>query len=225
MQHSVSLIEFKNATISNGSKEILKNVNLKLGEAEFCYLVGQTGSGKSSFLKTIYAENPLLAGEAKVLGTNLQSIKKQEISGLRRKMGLIFQEFQLFHEWSVARNLAYVLSVTDWKDKALMRNRIEEVLISVGLDHKMKELVHNLSGGEQQRVAIARAILNQPQIIIADEPTANLDPETSDSILHVLKDVALTNSAAVIVATHDNRIIEKFPARKFRCSDNRMEEI
>lgn len=221
---SPPLIEFKNATISNGSKSILHHVDLKLGIAEFCYLVGATGSGKSSFLRSIYAENKILDGSAMVLDFDLRNLKRSEMPSLRRKMGMVFQEFQLFQEWSVARNLAYVLSVTGWKEKNKMQDRIDEVLMSVQLEDKTKEMVHNLSGGEQQRLAIARAILNKPQIIIADEPTGNLDPETSDSILFLLRDIALQNNSAIILATHDKRIIEKFPARIFLCKDGRMIE-
>lgn len=220
-----SLLQFQNASISNGTSLVLDEVNIRLGKAEFCYIIGKTGSGKSSFLKTIYAENKLLSGVGNVLDYELNNIKRDEVPKLRRKMGMIFQQFQLFHQWTVGRNLAYVLSVTDWSDKKKIRNRIEEVLSSVGLENKIKEHVHNLSGGEQQRVAIARAILNEPKIIIADEPTGNLDPDTSDSILFLLRDIALQNSAAVIVATHDQRIINKFPARIFRCFDKKMKEV
>ena len=218
------LIEFRNATIGNGSYKVLEHVDLKLGEAEFCYLVGKTGSGKSSFLKTIYAENRLIEGDGFVLGQSLKSMKRKDIPALRRQLGMVFQSFQLFQEWSVARNLAYVLSVTGWKEKSKMQARIEEVLIAVSLMPKMKELVHNLSGGEQQRVAIARALLNNPKIIIADEPTGNLDPETSDQILYLLRDLALEQGTAILVATHDQRILNKFPARIFHFRNETIEE-
>lgn len=224
MNNTEYLVDFRQAKISNGATAILDQVDMQLGEAEFCYLVGHTGSGKTSLLKTLYAEHGLLAGKASVLGVDLASLPRKEIPALRRKIGMIFQSFQLFQEWTVGRNLAYVLTVTGWKDKKKIRSRIEDVLSSVGLSPKIKEPVHNLSGGEQQRVAIARALLNEPKIIIADEPTGNLDPETSDQILYLLRDIALENSAAVIVATHDQRIINKFPARVFRFHDGRVVE-
>ncbi len=219
------LLSFRDATISNGAYDVLESVHLQLAKAEFCYLIGETGSGKSSLLKTVYADNALKKGKGMVLGHDLRNLSRQEIPQMRRKMGMIFQDFQLFHEWSVARNLAYVLSVTGWKEKSKMQNRIEEVLMAVGLEEKEKQLVYSLSGGEQQRLAIARAILNKPQMIIADEPTGNLDPDTSDAILFLLRDVALANSAAILVATHDQRILDKFPARVFRCHHKELLEL
>lgn len=224
MKRQEASINYSKASISSGSQTILSDVNFRLTKAESCYIVGETGSGKSSFLKSIYAEESILSGEANVLGHDLTNIKRSEIPKLRRKMGIIFQEFQLFQEWSVARNLAYVLSVTDWKDKNLMQNRIDEVLTAVDLHEKMKEPVHKLSGGEQQRVAIARAILNQPKIIVADEPTANLDPNSSDAIINLLREVAFQQDALIIIATHDQRIIQKFPARLFRCHHGKLQE-
>lgn len=225
MTNQNTLLSLRDADISNGKFKVLESVNMNLGKAEFCYLVGETGSGKSSLLKTVYADYKLLGGKGFVLGHDLTKLTRQELPNMRRKMGMVFQEFQLFHEWSVARNLAYVLSVTGWRDKSKMQNRIEEVLMSVGMEDKEKQMVHTLSGGEQQRLAIARAILNKPQMIIADEPTGNLDPETSDSILFLLRDVALANSAAILVATHDQRIIDKFPARIFRCHQKKLVEL
>ena len=224
MKRPEALIEFSKASISNGTEAILSEVNFRLSKAESCYIVGETGSGKSSFLKSIYAEEQVLKGKAQVLGHDIVNIKQSEIPTLRRKMGIIFQEFQLFQEWSVARNLAYVLSVTDWKDKQRMQNRIDEVLMAVGLHHKDKEPIHRLSGGEQQRVAIARAILNHPKIIVADEPTANLDKHAADSIIRLLKQIAIQEDAIIIIATHDERLIEKFPARVFRCYKGRLQE-
>ena len=223
--NSKQLLSFDDVSISNGANNVLENVNLQLVQADFCYLIGQTGSGKSSLLKTVYADIPVAGGYAQVLGYDLLTLKRAELPTLRRKMGIIFQEFQLFQEWSVARNLAFVLGVTGWKEKAKMQTRIEEVLMAVGLSDKEKQMVHTLSGGEQQRVAIARAILNKPEIIVADEPTGNLDPDTSDSILFLLRDIALEHGTAIMVATHDQRIINKFPARVFRCHDSRLEEV
>jgi cell division transport system ATP-binding protein len=192
---------------------ILEGVSLKLHEAEFCYLVGKTGSGKTSFIRTLYGENKLSSGEVNILDHKLSELKKRDIPVLRRKLGMVFQSFQLFSEWTVARNLAYVLSVTEWKDKDKIRNRIEDVLGQVDLLSKINDKVYHLSGGEKQRVAIARALLNQPKIILADEPTGNLDAETSDDILFLLRDVAMANGTSIILATHDQRVLEKFPAR------------
>ncbi len=218
------LLEIEDATISNGKEEILSRVSLRLHEAEFCYLIGKTGSGKTSFIRTLYAENKLLSGHASVLGHDLMNLKRKEIPDLRRKLGMIFQSFQLFQEWSVARNLAYVLSVTGWKDTAEMEARIKDVLSQVGLLDKMNEHVFYLSGGEKQRVAIARALLNKPQIILADEPTGNLDAETSDDILFLLRDVAMSNGTTIILATHDQRVLEKFPARMLMFKDGQVRE-
>lgn len=219
------VIDFQQAEISNGNQTVLQDVDIQLMQAEFCYLVGKTGSGKSSLLKTMYAENKLVSGKAKVLDYDLSQIKRAQIPGLRRQMGMVFQSFQLFKEWTVGRNLAYVLSVTGWRDKDKMSERIQSVLASVGLESKMKTLCYELSGGEQQRVAIARAILNEPKIIIADEPTGNLDPDTSDQVLEVLRETALANSATVLIATHDQRIIEKFPSRILQFEQGRVRSI
>ncbi len=218
------LLNIESAGISNGADLILDNVDLHLHEAEFCYLVGKTGSGKTSFIRTLYAENKLHSGTANILGYDLSSISRKEIPQLRRKLGMIFQSFQLFPEWTVARNLAYVLSVTGWKDKEEIRARIEELLMMVGLTSKINEKVFLLSGGEKQRVAIARALLNEPKIILADEPTGNLDAETSDDILLLLRDVAINNGTSIILATHDQRVIEKFPARTLKFIDGSVVE-
>ncbi len=221
---SESLMEIESANISNGVEVILEDVNLKLHEAEFCYLVGKTGSGKTSFIRTLYGENKLGSGEVKILGHQMSTIKKKEVPVLRRKLGMIFQSFQLFPEWTVARNLAYVLSVTEWKDKDKIRARIEDVLGQVGLTSKINDQVYHLSGGEKQRVAIARALLNEPKIILADEPTGNLDAETSDDILFLLRDVAMANGTSIILATHDQRVLEKFPARMLHFNAGRVTE-
>lgn len=221
---SECLLEIEGASISNGADLLLDDVNLKLHESEFCYLVGKTGTGKTSFIRTLYAENKLEKGEINILGHNLKGIKKKNIPMLRRKLGMIFQSFQLFPEWTVARNLAYVLSVTEWKDKEKIKNRIEDVLGQVGLLDKINDKVYHLSGGEKQRVAIARALLNEPKIILADEPTGNLDAETSDEILFLLRDVAMANGTSIILATHDQRVIEKFPARMLMFQEGKIIE-
>lgn len=218
-------VDLKGAEIKNGGKSILKNVDLRLTSSEFCYLIGRTGSGKSSLLKSLYAELPIQQGQANILGINLVDLNKKNIPHLRRQLGMIFQDFQLFKEWSVARNLSYVLKVTGWKDIKAMEAQILKVLRAVSMEKKAKEMVHNLSGGEQQRIAIARAILNNPKLIIADEPTGNLDPETSDNIFFLLRDIALEYGTTILVATHDHRIIEKFPARVFKCENQQLIEV
>jgi cell division transport system ATP-binding protein len=221
---SEKLLELENVGISNGKELILENVNLNVHEAEFCYLVGKTGTGKTSLIRTLYAENKLYSGNASILGHDLSSIKRKDIPVLRRKLGMVFQSFQLFPEWTVARNLAYVLSVTGWKDTDKIKTRIEEVLMQVGLSPKINDMVFHLSGGEKQRVAIARALLNKPKIILADEPTGNLDAETSDAILFLLRDIALNNGTSIILATHDQRVIDKFPARMLRFYEGTVHE-
>lgn len=218
-------VDLKGAEITNGRKSILKNVDLRLTSSEFCYLIGRTGTGKSSLLKSLYAELPIHQGQASILGIDLVNISRKHIPHLRRQLGMIFQDFQLFKEWSVARNLSYVLKVTGWKDIKAMEAQILKVLRAVSMEKKAKEMVHNLSGGEQQRIAIARAILNNPQLIIADEPTGNLDLETSDSIFFLLRNIALQYGTTVLVATHDHRIIKKFPARVFKCENKSLSEV
>ena len=202
---------------------ILNDVGISIYPGEFCYLIGKTGSGKSSFLKTIYGELPLKAGKGKVVDFDLTTLRLKQIPHLRRRMGMVFQDFNLLSDRSVEENLLYVLKATSWKDKALMRKRVDEVLTSVGLPFIGHKNIHELSGGEQQRVAIARALLNHPQLIIADEPTGNLDPDTSDEIVKLLQSLC-TNGTAVLFATHDYRIIEQFPGRIIKCSEGSLKE-
>jgi len=219
------VIDIKNVSIEQEYHLVLKNINFELAKAETCYLVGKSGSGKSSLLKAIYGAIPIKEGSAKVLDYDLRTIKRDQLPDLRRSLGMIFQDFNLFHKWSVASNLSFVLVATDWRDKAAIRQRVEEVLNDVGLIKYFNHKVHQLSGGEQQRLAIARAIINKPQLIIADEPTGNLDPETSDEILYLLNRVSKQNHSAMILATHDYRLIEKFPARIFKCDDQNIFEV
>lgn len=219
------IVDFKDVTIEQSGVSILRDVNFELAEAEAVYLVGKSGSGKSSLLKAIYAEAQITQGSARILDYDLRKIKRTQVPDLRRNLGMIFQDFMLFKQWTVANNLSFVLTATDWRDKNKIRQRVEEVLSEVNLLHYFNQKVFQLSGGEQQRLAIARAILNKPSLIVADEPTGNLDPETSDEILYLLNKVSKDHKTAVIVATHDYRLIDKFPARIFRCEGNNIQEI
>ncbi|HMP30494.1 MAG TPA: ATP-binding cassette domain-containing protein [Saprospiraceae bacterium] len=219
------IVDFKNVTVEQSGVSILRDVNFELAEAESVYLVGKSGSGKSSLLKAIYAEAAITNGTARILNYDLRSIKRAQVPDLRRNLGMIFQDFMLFKQWTVANNLSFVLSATDWRDKNKIRQRVEEVLTEVNLLHYFNQKVFQLSGGEQQRLAIARSILNKPSLIVADEPTGNLDPDTSDEILYLLNKVSKDHKTAVILATHDYRLIDKFPARIFRCHDNNIHEI
>ena len=200
---------------------VLSNVNLSIEKGEFAYLIGKTGSGKSSLLKTMYAELPVIDGEATVAEYNLKLLKRQEIPFLRRRLGIIFQDFQLLEDRSVSDNLTFVLRATGWTDRKLIEMRIQEVLVQVGLVAKGYKMPHQLSGGEQQRVAIARSLLNEPEVILADEPTGNLDPETSNGILRLLMNIS-ENGQAVIMATHNYNLIYKFPARIIKCEEGTL---
>jgi cell division transport system ATP-binding protein len=203
---------------------VLSNINFSVGKGEFLYLVGKVGSGKTSVIKTLNAQIPLKNGTGIVAGFNLSKLKKKDIPLLRRKLGIVFQDFQLLTDRSVHANLEFVLKATGWKNKADIDSRIAEVLEKVGLDTKGYKMPHQLSGGEQQRVVIGRALLNDPEIILADEPTGNLDPETSEGIIKLLKDISSTGRA-VIIATHNYTILKKFPARTVRCDENKLIEV
>jgi cell division transport system ATP-binding protein len=225
MLRTKNIIDLNNVSITNGEHVIFKGLNFELVEAEFCYIVGESGSGKSSLLKSLYAELPIQAGEAYILETDLRTITTKDIPFLRRKIGMVFQDFQLFQRWTAYDNLDFVLKATDWNNAGDRRNRIEEVMSLVNLSEKTDRKVYTLSGGEQQRLAIARAILNKPQILIADEPTGNLDPESSDKILYLIAELASSHRMAVLFATHDQRILNKFQARIFRCEKGQLIEI
>ena len=218
------VITISNAQIYQQQKLILKNVWLNLEETEFAYLIGKTGSGKSSLLKTLYGEILLKEGEGMVAGYNLKRLTKQEIPFLRRKIGIVFQDFQLLTDRSVYENLYFVLQATDWKNKAEMDSRINEVLEMVGLYTKSFKMPFELSGGEQQRLVIARALLNKPAVILADEPTGNLDPETSNGIMELLHQIA-KNGTAILMATHDYRLISKYPGRIISCEKGTISEM
>jgi cell division transport system ATP-binding protein len=218
------IIELSGCSIWQQDHLVLTNVNLSISKGEFIYLVGRVGSGKSSLIKTLNAQLPLKEGIGLVAGYNLSKLKKREIPYLRRKIGIVFQDFQLLTDRSVNANLEFVLKATGWKNKHEIDTRIGEVLDKVGLGLKGYKMPHQLSGGEQQRVVIGRALLNDPDIILADEPTGNLDPETSEGILKLLTDISKTGRA-VIVATHNYTLLKKFTAKTIKCEDGKLVEI
>ncbi len=219
-----AIVDIRDAKIVNSKVTILNKVDLKLAAGEFVYLIGKTGSGKSSLLKTLYGELKIGTGSGKVCGFTLEKLKKSEIPYLRRKLGIVFQDFELLMDRTVYENLLFVLKATGWKDKKKMEERINEVLEHVELGAKGYKMPHELSGGEQQRVVISRALLNSPTLLLADEPTGNLDPETSQNILRLLQSIA-SEGTSIIMATHDYTVMEKFPARTISCEDQRVKEI
>ena len=219
-----TIIEFTNCTIWQQDHLVLSDVNFKVDKGEFVYLVGKVGSGKTSLIKTINAQVPLKEGEAVVAGHNLRNIKQREIPLLRRRLGIVFQDFQLLIDRSVFDNLEFVLKATGWNNKDEIRKRITEVLNKVGLGLAGHKMPHQLSGGEQQRVVIGRALLNDPDIILADEPTGNLDPDTSEGIVKLLMEISRTGRA-VIVATHNYTLLKKFHSRTLKCDDIRLVEV
>ena len=217
------LIKFKNVDICQEVQLVLKDVNLEVNKGKFIYLIGKVGSGKSSLLKSFYNELPIKTGEAKIFDYNLVNIKRKEVPYLRRKLGIVFQDFQLLIDRSVHANLEFVLRATGWKKKHDIENRIKEVLKHVGMENKGYKMPHELSGGEQQRIVIARALLNSPQIILADEPTGNLDPQTGDQIMQLLYNIR-EEGTTVIMATHNLKWIECYPGRVLKCEDGRLVE-
>lgn len=221
MSEPIVLIE--QANIFQSKNLVLNNVNLRIDKGEFIYLIGKTGSGKSSLLKTIYGDVELLEGKAHVAGFELNHIREKQIPFLRRKLGIVFQDFQLLTDRSVNANLYFVLQATGWKDKAKIKDKIAEVLDKVGLSTKGFKMPHELSGGEQQRVVIARALLNDPELILADEPTGNLDPETSEEIIRLLQNIS-SSGRAVLMATHNYALMDKFPARTIKCEGGKLLE-
>ena len=221
------LIDYQKVSIYQADKCVLKEINFHVDEGEFTYLIGKVGSGKSSLLKTLYCELDLVEGEtekAEILGRDLKTIKRKEIPALRKELGIIFQDFQLLHDRTVRKNFEFVLKATGWKDKKARNKRIEEVLNEVGMIEKIDKLPHELSGGEQQRIAIARALLNNPKIIIADEPTGNLDPETASNIVNLLKEIT-QQGTAVVMTTHNIPMLDKFPGIVYRCKDGELHEV
>lgn len=221
MEEKQYVIQYENVALSF-DKTVLRNVNLEILKGEFVYLIGKTGSGKSSLLRSIYADVPIDEGAARVCGFDLNKLKKSQIPLLRRKLGIVFQDFQLLKDRSVYDNLAFVLKATGWKDKKAMRERILQALDDVGLLTKTDEQACDLSEGEMQRVAIARAIVNQPELILADEPTGNLDPITSEEIVDLLMHINKKHGTTVLMATHDYIVIDKFRSRVIACEDGKI---
>lgn len=219
-----TIIEFQNASIFQDDYLVLSDVSFKVNRGEFVYLIGRVGSGKTSLIKTINAELPLKEGTADVAGFQLDKLRMKSVPNLRRKLGIVFQDFQLLIDRSVRDNLLFVLKATGWKNQTDIDARINEVLEKTGLEYKHYKMPHQLSGGEQQRVVIARALLNNPDIILADEPTGNLDPETSESIIKILFEIS-NSGRAVIMATHNYTLLKKFSARTLKCEDGKLSEL
>lgn len=217
------LIVYKGVDINQQELGVLNNVNFELKKGEFVYLIGKVGSGKSTFLKTIYGELDICGGEAYVLGHDMRTIKQKDVAGLRRKLGIVFQDFQLLTDRTVYDNLDFVLRATGWKQRVDRENRIDEVLRLVGMENKGYKMPNELSGGEQQRIVIARAILNKPEIILADEPTGNLDVETGRNIVSLLREICLQGSA-IIMTTHNLNLLTEFPGKVYRCEQRHLNE-
>lgn len=223
MFSSEPVVRVKDAHVFQDTNTILSDVSFEIEKGEFVYLVGRTGSGKSSLLKTLYADLPLRMGDIQVCGYNIRGIKGSQVPMLRRRLGIIFQDFQLFHDRTVGENLLFVMKATGWRDSSKMRARLTEVLMQVGLGSVEKKMPHQLSGGEQQRVVIARALVNEPQILLADEPTGNLDPDVAFGIMKVFQQINKSGTA-VLMATHSYGLIEKFPARILKCDSGKVKD-
>lgn len=219
-----ALITYSNVDVNQQELCVLSDVNLNLCKGEFVYLIGKVGSGKTSLLKTIYGELDVKSGDAEVLGYNMKTIKRKHIPQLRRRLGIVFQDFQLLTDRTVYDNLRFVLRATGWKEKAQIDERISEVLKLVGMDNKGYKLPNELSGGEQQRIVIARAVLNSPDIILADEPTGNLDVETGKAIVELLQEIS-RQGALVVMTTHNLQLLHDYPGRVFRCEDHKLTEL
>ncbi len=225
MSQSTPIIELIDATIVNGESPVVFGLNMSVCSGDFVYIIGKVGSGKTSVIRTIIAENPLTKGIGTVCGFDLKTIKDKEIPMLRRKMGIVFQDFQLLMDRNVRSNLEFVLRSTGWKDRAEIAGRIDKVLKDVGMEDKKYKMPYKLSGGEQQRIAIARALLNDPEVIIADEPTGNLDKDTADGIMRLLRRInGEENGTAVIMVTHNNAIVDSYPGRVFVCGGEKCTE-
>jgi cell division transport system ATP-binding protein len=221
---SEPILFLRNVTIYQEEKIILSNINLEVNHGEFIYIIGKTGSGKSSFMKTLYADMPLTEGQASIVNFDLATLKEDDIPYLRRKIGIVFQDFKLLPDRTVNENMLFVLKATGWTDATEMQNKINEVLDKVDMKTFASKMPHQLSGGEQQRVAIARALLNDPELILADEPTGNLDPQTSVEVLEVLRKIN-ANGKTVIMATHDYALLMKFPSKTLKCEDEAIFEV
>lgn len=218
------ILQLKDASIFQGDSLVLSKVNIEINKGDFVYLIGKTGSGKSSFMKTLYGDLPLTQGEGHIVDYNLKTLKEKDIPFLRRKLGVVFQDFKLLTDRTVNDNLLFVLKATGWKDKTETTARIEEVLTKVNMKTKGFKYPHELSGGEQQRIAIARALLNNPELILADEPTGNLDPQTSIEVMEVLQDIN-KNGNTILMATHDYALLLKYPSKTLKCDDNQVFEV
>ena len=224
MIEKTNIVEIENATIFHHYKTILNNVSLKLNKGDFIYIIGKTGSGKSSLLKTLYSDIPLKMGKITIDGDEINKIKKSQLPYLRRKIGIVFQDFQLFQDRNAYENIKFVMDSTSWKDKTKINNRINYLLEKVGLANKLKNYPYELSGGEQQRLVIARALVNEPKLIIADEPTGNLDPEIAENILKLLIDIN-NSGTTIIMSTHNYNLIKKYKKKTYQCIDGNFEEI
>ncbi|MBD0824322.1 cell division ATP-binding protein FtsE [Aestuariibaculum marinum] len=218
------ILQLKDASIFQGESLVLSNINVEINKGDFVYLIGKTGTGKSSFMKTLYGDLPLTKGEGHIVDFNLNGLKEKDIPYLRRKLGVVFQDFKLLTDRTINDNLLFVLKATGWKDKQEMTTRIEEVLTKVGMSTKGFKFPHELSGGEQQRIAIARALLNNPELILADEPTGNLDPQTSIEVMEVLQDIN-KNGNTILMATHDYALLLKYPSKTLKCDENQVYEV
>ena len=221
---SESILTLKDASIFQKENLVLSNINLTLNKGEFVYLIGKTGAGKSSFMKTLYADLPLQKGEGSIVGYDLNALKEKEIPFLRRKLGVVFQDFKLLTDRTIFDNLEFVLKATGWKDKTERKTKIEAVLTKVNMQTKGFKYPHQISGGEQQRVAIARALLNNPELILADEPTGNLDPQTSIEIMEVLRDINAQGNT-ILMATHDYSMILRYPSKTLKLEDQKLFEV
>lgn len=221
---SQPVLELKNAAIYQRESLILSEVDVKVNKGDFVYLIGKTGTGKSSFMKTLYGDLPLTEGEGHIVDFNLRTLKEKDIPYLRRKLGVVFQDFKLLTDRNIKDNLLFVLKATGWKDKKAMESKIDEVLDKVGMKTKSFKYPYQLSGGEQQRVAIARALLNDPELILADEPTGNLDPQTSVEVMEVLQEIS-KNGNTILMATHDYALLLKYPSKTLKCDGQRVFEV
>ena len=221
---SNAILQLKDVSIYQGDSLVLSKVNVEINKGDFVYLIGKTGTGKSSFMKTLYGDLPLTEGEGHIVDFNLKTLKENDIPFLRRKLGVVFQDFKLLSDSTINENLLFVLRATGWKDKTEMNNRVEEVLSKVDMKTKGFKYPHELSGGEQQRVAIARALLNNPELILADEPTGNLDPQTSVEVMEVLQDIN-KNGNTILMATHDYALLLKYPSKTLKCDENQVYEV
>ena len=225
MKETTTLVCFKNAQISNGDSLVISDFDFSISEGEFVYLTGRVGTGKTSIVRSIIGENPITGDEATVMNYNLLKLKNRQIPYLRREIGVVFQDFQLLFDRTIEENLRFVLEATGWKSKSAINKRINEVLEMVGLKSKAHKMPHHLSGGEQQRIAIARALLNEPSLIIADEPTGNLDNETTNTIMDIIVKINKEQGAAIIIVTHNQQLLEQYPGRVFVCKENECKEI